>query len=69
MKLYLDYAAILTENEEQRGSLLQVVKDIENKLATLKNRLWLLIFNSQPQHLQAILPIKSNTSLLKVPVV
>ena len=38
VKLYSDYAAILTENEDQRAIVCcKSLKNIENKLATLKN--------------------------------
>ena len=49
VKLYSDYAAILTEHEEPVCCRLS--ENIKNKLVTLKNQLWLLIYNLQPQHL------------------
>ena len=68
VKLYSDYAAILTEIKSNELVCCRSLKNIENKLATLKNGLRLLNCNSQPRHLQTF-PIKSNTSLVKVPVV
>ena len=36
VKLYLDYAAILTKNEEQRTSLLQVVEKHQKQVGDFK---------------------------------
>ena len=51
VKLYSDYAAILTENKEQRASLLQVVEKHRKQVGDFK-KLTLDRNNSQLQYLE-----------------
>ena len=71
VKLCLDYAAILTENEEQQAMLLKVVEKHQKQdgnytKLTLAINLEFAIL--QLQRLQTF-PIKTNTLLIKVRVV
>ena len=52
VKLHSDYAAISRKMKSSELVCCRSFKNMENKLATLKNRLWLLIYNSQTQHSQ-----------------
>ena len=67
VKLYSDYAAILTENEEQQAGMLQVLEKYRKQVGDFKKLTLALNLYSQPQHLRIFL-MKNNTSLVIAPV-